>query len=401
MSWNVNDIDCSMNELVRLNEMAGAALIVRKDGEEVYRGKWGYADIKSKIPVQYNTIYRLASMSKPITAVAVMQLVEQGKLNLEDPISKYLPAYEKQRVCNIAIGLDGSYRPDPDHPAGLGLPELLQTMKYELAKRPVTVRDLISHSSGMGMGPAGIGYIEHTIDSDDNLEIRVDKWAELPLDFQPGEATGYSPMVGFDILGRIIEIITELDYQQYLQENICKPLKIKDITFSLSEEQQNRVAKLYQTKEGNHIEIPEGDDLFKAVNPINGYFSGAGGMFATVEAYDRFTSMLANGGEFEGSRIIKRETIKEMQCRGAYDKTLETMPGAYWGLGMLVMDRPELLNMAMAPGTYGWSGAYGTHMFVSPETGLSATFVMNRTNIGGAGSPIARKIEELVFGIFE
>ena len=357
------DINFEMEKYLHSNEMAGAALIVSKFTDEVYRNKWGYADIEGKTPTQYDTIYRLASMTKPITAVAIMQLIEQGKLKLEDPISKFLNEYEKPEVSAL------------------------------------TVRDLLSHSSGMGMGPVGLEFANKSIDKNDNLEIRVRKWSKMPLDFQPGTETGYSPLVGFDILGRLTEVISGMDYQEYLRSKIFQPMGIKDITFQLSEEQHTRAAKLYSSENNKHVLIPEGDSLWQEVNPgFAGYFSGAAGLSGSVEDYHKFTSMLANNGEWKGVRILAPETVYTMQKRGAAN-ILDSSPGSYWGLGMRVFKQPELDNLKVAPGTYGWSGAYGTHMFIHPASGLSATFVMNRTNIGGAGSPIARKVEELVFGI--
>lgn len=354
------DIQITMEELVASNEMAGAALIVRRNGQEIYRGKWGFADIENQVPVEYDTMYRLASMSKPITAAAVMQLWEKGKLHLDDAIGNYLESYEDRK--------SGS----------------------------VTIRDLLSHSSGLGMEPEGVAFAESLMDPKDRLKNRVDRWSTLPLDFEPGTATGYSAIVGFDILGRIVEIISGQDYESYLKEYLLGPLGIKDVTFTLTEDQQRRMAKLYNTENGQHIFL-ETDSLGEQINPMKaGYFSGAAGMSGSVEGYDVFTSMLANEGEWNGVRVLEKETVRRMHQRGAKTELLMG-PGLYWGLGMEIFADPKAIGIAVAPGTYGWSGAYGTHMFIHPDSGISATFVMNRGNIGGAGSPIARKVEELVF----
>lgn len=401
MRYTENDIGKEMEGLIHDNEMSGAALIVRKHNEVVYKGKWGYADIENRKPVEYNTIYWLASMSKPITAVAIMQLIEKGKLNLDDPISKYLDSYAHPKVCAKMIDSDGSYQPDPNYPAGMGIPELLESMDYVPAKRQVTIRDLLSHSSGMGMGPVGMGFTERHLDTKDKLEERVEKWSDMPLDFQPGTAAGYSPIVGFDLLGRIVEVISRMDFQSYLRNNIWGPLGIKDITFTLSEEQLSRRAVLYTTENGQQHPLQGTDPLIESVDAMGaGYYSGAAGMCGSVEEYDKFTSMLCNGGTWNGVDILKSETVKQMQLRGSV-KSLSPMPFTYWGLGMMVFTCPNKLNMGVTRGTYGWSGAFGTHMFVDPKRKLCATFVMNRSNIGGAGSPIARLVENLVFGIYK
>lgn len=354
-------IQAAMEELVASNEMSGGALIVRQNGQEIFRGKWGYADIENQIPVEYNTMYRLASMSKPVTAAAVMQLWEKGKLSLDDPIGNYLEDYRDQK-------------------AGI-----------------VTIRDLLSHSSGLGMNPEGVAFAESLMVPGDTLKERIERWKILPLDFEPGTATGYSAIVGFDILGRIVEIISGQDYESYLREHLWGPLGIRDMTFTLSEDQQNRLAKLYNTEDGQQVFL-ETDALWEQVDPMKaGYFSGSAGMFGSVEAYDIFTSMLANEGEWNGVRVLEKETVRRMHQRGAKTE-LMMGPGLYWGLGMEIFEDTKAIGIAVEPGTYGWSGAYGTHMFIHPDSGISATFVMNRGNIGGAGSPIARKVEALVFG---
>ena len=250
------------------------------------------------------------------------------------------------------------------------------------------------------MEEAGNKFFNEHLDQSDRLADRVEKWKDMPLDFEPATKTGYSGIVAFDILGRIIEVVSGQEYQDYLTENLWKPLGMDDVTFVLNEEQKDRLAKLYNTEEGQQIFL-ETDGLWDAVNPLaNGYYSGAAGMFGTVEGYDRFTSMLANEGEWNGNRVLQKETVKKMHQRGARN-ILETCPGAYWGLGMQIFADPKAMGVAVAPDTYGWSGGYGTHMFIHPESGLSMTFVMNRGNIGGASSYIARKVEELVFGIYQ
>ena len=363
MKYTTENIHETMEQLVATNEMAGAAMIVRKNGEEIFRGKWGLADIENQIPVEYNTIYRLASMSKPITAVAAMQLWEKGKLSLTDPISKYLPSFEGK------------------------------------AAGTATIQDILSHSSGLGMEEESCLFFDTHLDKNDRLADRVEKWKDMPLDFEPGTKTGYSGIVAFDILGRIVEVVSGQEYQEYLKENLWGPLGMDDVSFVLNEEQLSRLAKLYNTEDGKHIYL-ETDGLWNAVSPLlAGYYSGAAGMFGTVEGYDRFVSMLANEGEWNGNRVLQKETVQKMHQRGARN-ILETCPGAYWGLGMQIFADPAAMGVDVAPDTYGWSGAYGTHMFIHAESGISATFVMNRGNIGGASSYIARKVEELIFNTF-
>ena len=389
-----------MEGLISASEMAGAALIVRRNGEIVYCNKWGCADIENKRPVEFNTIYWLASMSKPITAVAVMQLVEQGKLRLDTPVKCILVGFENQKVCALKIGLDGSYQPNEEFPSGMSLPELIESMKYVPVNRPVTVQDLLSHCSGMEMGPVGVKFSRDYVAADDNLERRVKKWSKIPLDFQPGTYAEYSPIVGFDILGRIIEVVSGTDLQTYLKENILLPLGMNDTDFILNEEQQKRSAVVYCM--GNGCLVPADiDEITRLLcdASISGYFSGAAGLRGPVKDYDQFTSMLCNEGYWNNVQILKPETVELMHRPDLTNRTNATASNS-WGLGMMVFGAPHELNMNVVPGTYGWSGAFGTHMFIDPAHKLCATFVMNRADIGGASSHIARKVEKLVFESF-
>ena len=399
MKMNQAIITEELQKLVDSEEMAGAALIVRKHGEELYRNTWGYANCETKVPVNYDTMYMLCSMSKPITAIATLILLEQGHFSLDDPLDKFLPEFAEEKVCETRVGQDGSYEPSEKYPEGMSLEELLKKMEYVPAKRKLTIRDLLTHSSGLGMEGIGLTYMSQVNADGDTLATRIAKWSDCPLDFQPGEGTGYSPFASMDILGHIVELVSSMEFPTFLGKKLFQPLGIKDITFLMSPEQHERFATLYK-KEGSHlVPVPEEKNGLEAINAKTGYYSGAAGMIGSLEEYDKLTTMLACGGELNGVRILKEETVNSIyQERG--ENRLDLLPGVSWGLGMAVFYQPELSGFSVGKGTFGWSGAYGTHMFVHPESGISATFVMNREDIGGAVSPIARKVEELVFGTF-
>ena len=387
-----------LQQLVDTNEMAGGVLIVRKRGNEIYRNKWGYMDIASQKPTEYNTMYSLCSMTKPITSVAILMLEEQGKLSLEDTIDTYIPGFVNDKVCEIEVESDGSYKPSQKYPADMTLDQLMDVMHYVPAKRKLTIRDLLTHSSGLGMGGISQHYMEIVNKYGDTLSTRIEKWKNCPLDFQPGEATGYSPFANMEILGRIVEIVSNREFSDFLNKKIFDPLEIHDITFHMNNAQQMRFSSLYKREHEKLVYVPEEQNEFLRESKA-GYYSGAAGLIGSVEDYDKFTTMLSNGGSFHGARILKEETVRRI-----YEETgehlLEFQPGIHWGLGMVVFSHPELLGAHAGAGTYGWSGAYGTHMFIHPASGISATFGMNRLDIGGAASPIARKVEELVFDTF-
>ena len=195
-----------------------------------------------------------------------------------------------------------------------------------------------------------------------------------------------------------MEIVSNREFSDFLNKKIFDPLEIHDITFRMNNAQQMRFSSLYKREHEKLVYVPEEQNEFLRESKA-GYYSGAAGLIGSVEDYDKFTTMLSNGGSFHGARILKEETVRRI-----YEETgehlLEFQPGIHWGLGMVVFSHPELLGAHAGAGTYGWSGAYGTHMFIHPASGISATFGMNRLDIGGAASPIARKVEELVFDTF-
>lgn len=404
------DISCAIQQMVLNKEISCCALIVRKDGQEAFRGKWGYSDVVKQTPVRYNTFYRLASMTKLITAIAVMQLVEKDRLSLDAPIADFLPGFQNQRVYAKYIYPNGEYVPDERFLAGLTHDRLLAiglSLPTVAAERAVTVRDLLSHSSGMGQGLLGTDFLmKHTF-TQDKLADRVKLWEQLPLDFQPGTQTGYSAIVGFDILGRIVEIVSGLDLDQYFKKFIFNPLQIKDICFVPNEDQTGRLAVMYHCEHGNYYTGPS-VELIPTLTWLQntsdarfaGYYAGSAGLLGTVEEYDKITTMLVNEGQLDGVRILKKETVALLHTEAA-DKHLEPLsvkaPGCAWGLGFIIFQEPEKISSCVTPGTYGWSGHYGTHMFIDPTTKLSATFMMNNYNGLGSMSPIARKLEELIF----
>jgi len=394
---NFEKINAQMEEYVRSNEMAGGALIVRKSGEILLKSKWGYANIEARTPVEYDSVFRMASSTKPPTAVGILRLIERGKASLDDEVKKYIPEF-----CDMRVLADERYKIDINNYNPIEIARKIVTfdeseVKTVPADRDITIRDLLTHSSGLGMEIAGLGQQGKMNYLEDTLETRARKYAKFILDFQPGTATGYSGLASMDIIARIIEVISGKPFDEYMRDEIFTPLGMTDTTYRPTDEQKKRLVKLYKTDNGEHIDVTgtaEDIDFIGAIGP--NYTSGSAGLYSTVEDYDRFAAMLANGGEFNGVRILKPETVRMIYTEGAYKK-LEMAPGMEWGLGMIVRKDPEKAGINVTKNTYGWSGAYGTHFFVSPEQKLAVIFVMNRSNIGGAGSYISKRLEELVF----
>lgn len=388
-----------MDHYVRNNEIAGAAVCVQRDGREIYRKSFGMADRENRIPVTERTVFRLASMTKPIIAIAVMKLAEADKLRLEDRLSDYIPAYRSRKVVKEPVDMMKFYNPDPDHPLGPAALEELKRAELVDAKREVTIYDCLSHSSGVGMGPVSGAWLEKHIRAEIPLAERVELYAQAPGDFQPGEASGYSAVAAFDSLGRVIEIVSGMDLNTFLRKEIFEPLGIRDITYLPDLEQQGRLCRLYEYEEKTR-ELTDVSDVpsdLQLVDPrLYGYFSGGAGLFGTLEDYCKIAQLLVNRGSCGGVRILKEDTVDKMAGKGIpHDKVIS--PGMFWGLGMAVFNDPQKAGRGLTPGSYGWSGAYGTHFYIDPCSRLTTVLMVNRSNCGGAGSYISLALEQAVY----
>jgi len=382
-----------MDEYLAKGELAGAALVIRRRGEVILRNNWGYADIQQKKKVEFNTLFRLASLTKPVTAVGVLKLIDQGKIGLDDELASFLPDFSDMQVVS-----DRRYASlaAVKNPFTL-LTFRLSNVKTMPAERPVTIRDLLTHSSGLEMGIVGLLLMLRMKYKDDDLASRAARYARQPLDFQPGTATGYSPLAGFDVLARVIEVVSGQPFADYMRHELFEPLGMPDTTFRPDAEQQLRIPRLYKTVHGQHKDVTGSRADINAIGRIGmAYTSGSAGLYSTLDDYDRFGQMLANQGELDGVRLLSPDIVRKINTETAYQH-LETDPGRVWGLGMLVRQDREKTGTRVTPDTYGWSGAFGTHFFISPRDGLEVVLMMNRSDIGGAASPIAKRLEELVF----
>ena len=400
IDMDINEIDRVFEEYIKNKTIPNGILLIRKNGELIYRNKWGYSDIEKKIPVQYDSIYRMMSMTKPVTAAAVMTLYDKGLLSIDDPVSKFVPSFKNARVV-----CDKRYPFPPKNPlvSLLGLAtyssEKVKTVKPD---REMTIRDLLSHSSGLGQGIGGIAaMLKDKTERTTNAE-QVENYARLPLDFQPGTGTGYSPLAGFDVLVSVIENASGMSASEFYKKAIFEPLNMTSSSFFPDTEQKNRLVHIYKHNKNSLKDVTgtkkDMQSFFRFAEGST-FVCGAGGMYGTVEDYDNFAHMLLNGGVFEGRRVLSENAVQLMQTE-APAIHLEPEPGFVWGLGVKIRQDPIKGKTSATKGTYGWSGAYGTHFFVSPTDNMECVFVTNVSNIGGASSKVSFKVEELVFGIF-
>ncbi len=360
-------------------EIAGAALRFRRGDELVESADIGFADIAAAAPIERGSIFRQASLTKPVIAVAVLQLIESGAIGLDDPIAAHLPAF-------AGTSVDAGAPPDWQD-AG----EADRAIRIVPAARPATIRDLLTHSSGLGQGPRSAAILAEVCTESQTLAERVDVYAAIPGDAQPGQSAGYSPQIGFDILGRIIEVRTGADLNSAVRASILDPLGMQDTAFELDDEQQRRLVRLYRLDDGalhDDSAMPAATGML--VNRA-GLHSGAAGLLGTADDFDRFARMLARGGELDGIRILDPSTAAMLAAeRGSGARLFQ--PRREWGLGVIVAVQG---SADRALGAWGWSGAWGSHLVVDPANGTTLVLMINRSDIGGADSPISAELERI------
>jgi len=388
----LNRIHQHIERRIREQNIAGAVSIVARDNQIVHWDVQGYADIESGIPLRENAIFRLASMTKPVIGVAVLILAEEGRIRLDDPLSKFIPEYRNMKVALPDPGISAFEHQSDSNASTEEILPSIPPYKTVPADREITIRDLLTHSSGLGQGEIGLTEMARRMPkTDDTLASFIPQWASVPLDFQPGTQTGYSAIMGFDILGRVVEIASAMPLDQFLTEYIFEPLGMSDTTFVPSEDQWKRIVTLYQS-------TPQG--LVRSLNQrpffYPRYFCGAGGLHGTPEDYFRFALMLANGGELNGTRILSPRMVQLMRSPQLYETTPGLSKGQNWGLSVRVITDGSASGAPLTTGSFGWSGAWGTHFWIDPKENLVALLMINLENAGGAGAETAREFEMAV-----
>lgn len=359
-SPSAKGIAATLQPFVESHSLAGAVTLVADKEKVLSLEAIGYADVAAKKPMPTDALFWIASQSKPITAAALMILVDEGKVALDDPIEKHLPEFK----ALMAVEEKGKDRVVLVRP-----------------KRPVTVRDVLSHTSGM---PFKSAMEEPTLDS---LRLRdaVRSYAMTPLQFQPGTKYQYSN-AGINTAGRVIEVVSRMPYEEFLDKRLFGPLGMKDTTFWPSEEQLKRLAKSYKPDAAKRglVEITVGQ-LQYPLNDRNRQPMPAGGLFSTASDVGRFCQMVLNGGAFNGKRILSESAVKQMTTRQTPD-TLKESYGLGWSVG---------------GGGFGHGGAYATNMSIDLKTGLITVFLVQHAgfpNDGGKSQGVFRQAALERFG---
>lgn len=353
---------------VQKGQFPGAVILVARNGKVAYSDAIGVQDPKTNTPMQMDSIFRIASMTKPLVTVGALTLVEDGRIQLPDVVSRHLP-----ELKGLQVGVE---KQDASGKASL---ELVP------AQREMTVQDLLRQTSGLTYGFFGKSLVKDEYNKaglfnpeQSNAEL-VTKLSKLPLAFQPGTTWDYS--MATDVLGALIERVSGQTLDIFLAERVTKPLGMKDTGFWVEPAQQGRIAEPFALDPDTKTPARVPD-----VRKQPRFLSGGGGMVSTVPDYLRLTQMLLNGGELDGVRILSRKTVELMtsdQLGSAIVRGPLYFPGPGYGFGFGVRVRiaaGEAMNLGSV-GDYGWEGVYGTAFFVDPKERLIAIWMMQRTNL--------------------
>ncbi len=329
-----------------------ASVLVYQANEGLYREEFGFSDISQGETLKNDAMFRLASMSKPITAVAAMILVDRGLLSLDDPIAKYLSEFSNLRI--------GKIKND----------EVVEEIEVKTA---VTIKELLTHSSGIGSGAIGAkDFLAIPVEERATLAKAMPHYAKCRLEFEPTTSSNYSPFIGLDILSRIIEIVSEKSYDVFLKEEIFDKLGMRDTTFVPTESQWDRMVRFATEQDGKCISKPLDKTRVFEQFPLT-FFAGSAGLASTMDDYFAFAKMLLNEGEYNGVRILKAETVREMATPQLTKEVLP--PPQVWGLGVRVIT--DETYGTLVKNCYGWAGAYGTYFWVDPDNKMVAIYMRN------------------------
>lgn len=363
-------LDSHFERYVDDGRLPGFHVVVSRHGKVVHQHRYGMRDMESSAPVDGDTIWRIYSMTKPITSVALMMLVEEGALQLTDPVSAMIPEFGSARVWR-----GGSVMKPGTEPV----------------TEPMLVWHLLTHTAGLTYGflyqsPVDDIYrragFEWGVPRDMTLAAACEAWASLPLLFQPGREWNYS--VATDVVGRVVEVVSGQTLDQFFEQRIFAPVGMTDTSFFVPEDKVSRLAALYQpdpaTRRAKRL-----DSMGKAATRQPTFLSGGGGLVSTAHDYHRFMSMLANGGELDGVRLLSPRSVALMTMNhlpnnadiAQYGRPID-LENAYdgfgFGLGFSVLTDPARAKVHGSLGDFGWGGAASTTFWVDPSLGLSVAF---------------------------
>jgi len=362
----LDEASALLTQLVADRTIAGAVAAVARHGRIGYQHAVGVQDLATGAPMSERSLFRIYSMAKPITAVAVMMLYDEGKFRLDDPVQRYLPEFAVARVVDAPGGT-------PRQPV-----------------RPVTIEDLLLHTSGLSHRTSDLYRTLAVRSRADSLPEFIGKITRAPLMEDPHTRFRYSE--GTTVLGRLVEIWSGRPFDLFLERRVFQPLGMTDTAFYLSEDQNKRLSKTYKRTTEGKLEVGENPILHGRSPTDRERFPAAnGGLFSTAGDYLKFCQMLLNNGEFNGHRILKADTVRAF--RTIHTGAIKTgfTPGNGWGVGCCVVREPQGPTAALSAGSFGHGGAHGTQAWIDPTNNRIYLLMIQRTNIGNSDAGDLRK----------
>jgi CubicO group peptidase (beta-lactamase class C family) len=371
-------LDAALRADVDAGVIPGAVALVLRAGRLAFFESFGYADRNSHRPMQLDSVFRIASLTKPITVVAALMLLEQGKLLLTDPVSRYLP-----EMRDVKVGVE-----EADSSTGH------RQLTLESVRRPMTVQDLMRHTAGFTYGQFGNSLVQrayraaHLIDDQQTNAEMVGKLAQLPLSFQPGTTFEYG--MSTDVLGRVVEVVSDLELDRFIAVHIAEPLGMRATAFGIAADSLHTLAEPQRESAPGAVPavVP-----YDPARPAK-WFSGGGGLLSTAADYARFAGLLQNGGELDGVRLLARKTV-QMMVKNHLPANLSFGPnttelgiaaplpqlGQGYGLGLGVRLQEALGGVPGSAGDYYWGGALGPYFWVDPAEDLIVIFMLQELNV--------------------
>lgn len=382
----LNMIKGHLDEIVATKQAAGCSCLVIKDGRELCYYESGLRDIKNNLPITRDTIFRMFSMSKPVTSVAAMKLMEDGKIDLLDPVSKFIPGFKNQ-TC-------------------------YENGKIASVNDEVRIKNLLDMTSGICYPGEAYEAEKDTAKFIDDLagKLHTDEMlstyefaneiGKLPLAFQPGTIWNYG--YSADVLAAVVEVVSGMKYSEYLRKNIFEPLEMFDTGFYVPEDKQHRLARTYRVG-GEELSEYTGEFLLiqSRMEDKPKFESGGAGLTSTIDDYSKITMMLLNNGEYKGKKILHPETIRFMTAGSLTDKQRtgmegwESLKGYTYGNLLRVLKRPGESTGTCSIGEYGWDGWTGVYMANIPEHNMCILYMMQRQECGTID--VTRKLRNIIF----
>jgi len=358
-----------MQEYVDQHQAAGLVTLVGRRGQVAHLEAVGFRDLESKDPMRTDTVFRIASMTKPITAIAVQMLEEEGKLSVEDPVEKLLPEFKGQMLVKSKSPQETVLVKPP---------------------RPITVRDLLTHTSGLPGGPPA-GLSDLYSKRHRTLAEAAIAYSQMALQFEPGSKWAYCN-AGIDTLGRIVEVASGKSYEAFLQERLFTPLGMKDSFFYPTAERLAKVARIYK-KAGNGLAI---SDNFLG-DPVDGKFPlPAGGLYSTASDLARLYQMMLNRGTLDGRRYLSEASVGKMTRNHTGGLRAGFTDGIVMGLGWQIVGTPTGVTGMLSPGAYGHGGAFGTQGWLDPKKEMFFVLMVQRSGFpNGDASDLRKSLQGL------